>query len=289
MGRPSALWAVPGAIFFGLFAIIPLIGVAYLSMTDWKGIGTPSFIGLGNWVALAHDPRLAQSVTVTAILLFGSILVQAPVSLLLGVWAAAPHRNRAVLSSIFFVPLLLSSAATSIMWRQLLDPNFGIPAQFTSVFGGNGNFLGTRWGAITAIILVSSWQFIPFHTLIYQGAARSISQTLYQAAAIDGAGRIRAFFAITLPQLRNTMITSTVLMVIGGLTAFDTVLILTKGGPGTDTATLPYLMYTDAFKSYNMGYGSAIALVLVVLATGISILMVKLSGYDRMTSTQEGL
>jgi len=289
VSRPNALWAVPGALFFGFFAIIPLLGVVYLSLTEWKGIATPTFIGFDNWVSLVHDPLLGQSATVTAILLVGSILVQAPISLLLGVWAAGPQRNRAVLSSIFFIPLLLSSAATSIMWRQLLDPNFGIPAQFSALFGGSGNFLGTRWGAITSIILVSSWQFIPFHTLIYQGAARSISETLYQAAAIDGAGRVRAFFAITLPQLRNAMITSTVLMVIGGLTAFDIVLILTKGGPGTDTAILPYLMYSDAFKSYNMGYGSAIAVILVILATAISILMVKLSGYGEMTSTQEGL
>jgi xylobiose transport system permease protein len=175
------------------------------------------------------------------------------------------------------------------MWKQLLDPNFGIPAQLSAVFGGNGSFLGTQVGAIIALIIVSAWQFIPFHTLIYQGAARSIPQTLYQAAEIDGAGRIRQFFSITLPQLRNSIITSTVLMVVGGLTAFDTVLILTKGGPGTDTATLPYLMYTEAFKTFNMGYGSAIAVLLVAVATVISIAMVRLSGYDKMTSTQEGI
>ena len=289
VSRPSALWALPGVVFFGLFAFVPLVGVVYLSLTGWTGIGSPNFIGFANWVALAHDRLLVQSAIVTFILLVGSILVQAPIALLLGVWAAGPQRNRAVLSSIFFVPLLLSGAATTIMWRQLLDPNFGIPAQFASLLGGSGNFLGTRWGAIASLILVGSWQFIPFHTLIYQGAARSISPTMYQAAAIDGAGRVRSFFAITVPQLRNAMVTSTVLMVIGGLTAFDSVLILTGGGPGTDTSTLPYLMYSDAFKSYNMGYGSAIAVILVILATAISIIMVKLSGYGKMTSTQEGL
>ncbi|MEA9984260.1 sugar ABC transporter permease [Subtercola sp. RTI3] len=289
VGRPSSLWIVPGTIFFGLFAVVPLIGVAYLSFTSWNGLGTPQFTGLDNWTRLFADPVMPQAIGITLVLLVGTIVVQAPLSLLLGVWAAGLQRNRAILSAIYFLPLLLSSAAAAIMWKQLLDPNFGVPGQLAKIFGGDGSFLGTPTGAIAALIIVSSWQFIPFHTLIYQGAARAISPTLYQAASIDGAGLVRSFFSITLPQLKNTMVTSTVLMVVGGLTAFDLVLILTQGGPGTDTTTLPYLMYKDAFKSFDMGYGSAIALLLVIVATAVSIAMVKFSGYDKMTSTQEGL
>ena len=174
------------------------------------------------------------------------------------------------------------------LWRALLDPNFGVPAQAKWLFG-NGNLFGTQSGAIGVLVFVGAWQFTPFHTLIYQGAARSIPQVLYQAAQIDGAGTVRQFFHITLPQLRNSIITSMILMVVGGLTTFDTVLILTQGGPGTDTTISAYYMYQKAFKGFDFGAGAAIALVLVLVATVISLVVVRLSGYDRMRSTAEGV
>lgn len=139
------------------------------------------------------------------------------------------------------------------------------------------------------LAFVSTWQFTPFHTLIYQGAARAIPPVLYQAAEIDGAGRYRQFFHITLPQLRTSMITSMILMIVGGLTTFETVLILTQGGPGTDTTISAYYMYDKAFKSFDYGTGSAIALALVVAATVISLIVVRVSGYDKMRSSMEGV
>ena len=111
----------------------------------------------------------------------------------------------------------------------------------------------------------------------------------HQAAAIDGAGRVRMFFHITLPQLRNTMITSIVLMVVGGLTTFDSILILTQGGPGTATTSTSYYMYVQAFSDFNFGPASVIAVLLVVVTTLISIILVRATGWDKMRSTQEGL
>ncbi|MFD3374148.1 MULTISPECIES: carbohydrate ABC transporter permease [unclassified Streptomyces] len=285
--RPGVAWAVPGLLFFLVFAVAPMVGVLYLSFTHWDGLNTPQFTGAENWSRFFGDSQVWQATAVTGVLLVGNILVQAPVSILLGVWAAGHQRNRAVLSAVFFLPLLLSTAATAIMWRQLLDPNFGLPSKVQWLFGANP--LGTQQGAIACLVLVTSWQFVPFHSLLYQGAARAIPQTLYQAAAIDGAGRRLQFLHITLPQLRNTMITSTVFMVVGGLTAFDIVLLLTNGGPGTDTSILPFSMYQTAFRTYDYGYASAIASFLLLLATAASVLLTKLSGYDKMTSTLEGL
>ena len=286
--RPGVAWAVPGLLFFLVFAVAPMVGVLYLSLTHWDGLNTPQFTGLDNWSRFFGDRQVRESTLATGFLLVGNIAVQAPISILLGVWAAGNQRNRAVLSAIFFLPLLLSTAATAIMWRQLLDPNFGLPSKFDWLFGSS-NPLGTQQGAIACLVLVTSWQFIPFHSLLYQGAARSIPHTLYQAAAIDGAGRVPQFVHITLPQLRNTIITSTTFMVIGGLTAFDIVLLLTNGGPGTDTSILPFSMYQTAFRTYDYGYASAIASFLLLLATGASVLLTKLSGYDKMSSTLEGL
>ena len=279
-GRPHAIWALPGVLFFAFFALAPMVLAVYLSFTKWNGLGDPRPTGLDNWRKLFEDDRLTQSLTVTVLLTVASWAFQTVVSLLLGVWAAGRQRNRAILSAVFFVPFLLSSTAIALLFYALLDPNFGIIQQDT---------LGSTRGAFLAIVFVGGWQFIPFHTLIYQGGARQIPEVLYQAAAIDGAGRYRQFFSITLPQLRNTATTSGVLMIVGSLTYFETVLILTQGGPGTDTAILPYLMYEAGFKSYDFGYASAIATFLVVAATGLSLLMVRLSGFGAMRSTREGM
>ncbi|MFB7829676.1 carbohydrate ABC transporter permease, partial [Streptomyces hydrogenans] len=233
-------------------------------------------------------PVMVKSLWLSLLLTVLGVLVQTPLSILLGVWAAGHQRNRAVLSAIYFVPLLLSITAVSVLWRAVLDPNFGVPSQATWLFG-DGNLFGVQAGALGVLVFVSTWQFTPLHTLLYQGAARAIPQVLYQAAQIDGAGRYRQFFHITLPQLRNTVITSTILMVVGGLTTFDTVLILTQGGPGTDTTNSAYYMYQKAFKSFDFGAASAIALLLVLVATLVSLVMVRLSGYDKMRSTMEGV
>ncbi|MGA5120444.1 carbohydrate ABC transporter permease [Streptomyces pseudogriseolus] len=288
VGRPGFAWALPAAVFFTLFAIVPLIMVAVLSFMSWNGIGEPQWVGTDNWSRLMDDPVMLNSIWLTLLLTALGVVIQTPLSILLGVWAAGHQRNRAVLSVIYFIPLLLSATAVSVLWRALLDPNFGIPADASWLFG-DGNLFGEQSTAIGVLAFVSTWQFTPFHTLIYQGAARSIPQVLYQAAEIDGAGRYRQFFHITLPQLRNSMITSMILMIVGGLTTFETVLILTQGGPGTDTTISAYYMYDKAFKGFDFGAGSAIALALVVAATIISLVVVKVSGYDKMRSSMEGV
>ncbi len=287
-GRPGFLWAAPAAVFFSLFAIVPLIMVAVLSFASWDGLSDPEFAGLDNWRTLLDDPVMIKSLWLSVLLTVLGVAVQTPLSILLGVWAAGHQRNRAVLSAIYFVPMLLSVAAVSVLWRAVLDPNLGVPAQATWLFG-DGNLFGTQATAIGVLVFVSTWQFTPLHTLIYQGAARAVPQVLDQAAQIDGAGAVRQFFHITLPQLRNSIITSMILMVVGGLTTFDTVLILTQGGPGSDTTISAYYMYQKAFKSFDYGAASTIALLLVLVSTVISLIVVRLSGYDKMRSTMEGL
>ncbi|MEU8267887.1 sugar ABC transporter permease [Sphaerisporangium sp. NPDC049002] len=288
MGRPGFAWAIPATLFFGLFAIVPLVLVAVLSFTRWDGLSSPEFVGLANWSALLDDPIMIKSLWLSLLLTMLGVVIQTPLSILLGVWAAGHQRNRAVLSVIYFIPLLLSATAVSVLWRALLDPNFGIPAEVRWLFG-SGNLFGSQATAVGVLVFVSTWQFTPFHTLIYQGAARAIPRVLYQAAEIDGAKTVRQFLHITLPQLRNAMITSMILMVVGGLTTFDTVLIMTQGGPGTDTMISAYYMYEKGFRNFEFGAASAIALVLVVVATLVSLVVVRASGYDKMRSTMEGM
>jgi xylobiose transport system permease protein len=191
-----------------------------------------------------------------------------------------------VLSSLFFLPLLLSTAAIALLWKAVLDPNFGV----TQVMGGlkDVQFLGNPNIVLYTVAFVITWQYVPFHTLLYQGAARAIPKTLYEAATIDGAGRVRQFFHITLPQLRYTVITSSILMIVGSLTTFDTVLILTNGGPGTASRIAPLHMYITGFSGFEMGYASTMAVLLVVVGTGLSLLVMRVTGFRSMTSQQEG-
>lgn len=287
--RPGPLWAVPALVIFGLFALAPIVVAAVLSLTDWNGLGAPRFIGVDNWVKLLQDPRLGKSLMITLALLVANLLVQLPLSVVLGVWSAGFQRWRAIATALFFIPLVLSIAATSVVWRQIFDPNYGFPSVLASIFGGDGDFIGTPWGALAAIVIVSAWSFVPFHALLHQGAARGIPQVLYDAAEVDGAGRVAQFFHVTLPQLRNSMITSTIFIVVGSLTSFDLIFILTRGGPGTATATLPLMMYATAFQANEFGYGSAAALMLVALAAVVSVILVRVTRYDRMESIQEGV
>ncbi|GAB1515053.1 carbohydrate ABC transporter permease [Actinophytocola sp. KF-1] len=285
VNRPGSWYLLPAAVFFGLFAAFPLVLVLYLSLTDWSGIGTPAFVGVDNWVRMFDNDAIWDVTSTTLLLTVLFWVTQTPLSILLGVWAAGPQRNRAVLSALFFLPLLLSTAAIALLFNRMFDPYVGI---------GRGlepfrNILGTTSGAVTAIVIVVGWQFIPFHTLLYQAAARNIPKVMYDAATVDGAGRWYTFWYITLPQLRNTVITSSTIMIVGSLTYFETIFLLTNGGPGTSTRTLPLEMYFRSFRSYEFGYASAIASVLVLVATTISLLIVRFSGFAKMRSTMEGL
>jgi xylobiose transport system permease protein len=288
--RPGVVWVLPAVFFFALFAGLPLVLVAVLSFTSWNGLGTPAFNGLDNWSRLLSDSSVLESLRISVVLTVLCWAVQTPLALLLGVWAAGRQRNRAVLSSIFFLPLLMSTAAIAITWLTLLDPNFGLAARFGHYIGfPDGNIIGSPRGALACVVVVVTWQFVPFHTLLYQAAARQVPRSLYDAATVDGAGRVRQFRHVTLPQLRNTIVTSSVLMLVGSLTYFETVLILTQGGPGTATTILPQKMYVSAFRDYQMGYASVIALALVALGTTLSLLIVRFSGFAKMRSTLEGM
>jgi xylobiose transport system permease protein len=284
--RPSAWYVAPVLTFFGLFAVLPMLLVVYLSFTDWRGFGFPSLSGTDNWSRLAQDGEARDALGLTLLFMVLSWVVQTPIALLIGVWAAGRQRNRAVLSSLFFLPLLLSTAAIALLWDSVLDTSFGVTQSLP--FLDRFDFLGDTSIVVYSVIWVVTWQYVPFHTLLYQSATRQIPPSLYEAARIDGAGRYAQFFRITLPLLRNTIITSTVLMLVGSFTTFDTILLLTGGGPGTATRIAPLYMYITGFGGFEFGYASAIAVLLLVLGAGLSLLVTRATGFRAMQSQQEG-
>lgn len=284
---PSGWLAAPALVFFLLFAIIPLFGVLFLSFTKWDGLGEIKLDGLSSWTTVLTDPVTGNALWVTAKIMFFSFIVQAPISLLLGVFTSASQKYRAALAVLYFVPLLLSSAAVAIAYKALLDPNFGLGPGLGLPFLAQ-DWLGNSDLVLFVVVFVIAWQFVPFHTLIYQGGVRQIPASLYEAAQIDGAGRIQQFFAITLPQLKYTIITSSTLMVVGSLAYFDLVFVLTGGGPGYSTRLLPLHMYLTGFKANDMGAASALGVILVVIGLALALFLQRLGGKNRNASQLEG-
>jgi len=284
----SVTWmALPALVFFIAFGVVPLLGVMGLSFTRWDGIGAIHPAGFDSWQKVLVDPGLPHALYVTFLVMILSWLVQTPASILIGVFLASHARYRGVLAVLFFIPLLLSSAAIAVAYKALLDPNFGLGAGLQIGFLSQ-DWLGEDKLAIGVVVFIVSWQFIPFHSLIYQGAVRQIPRTMYEAAEIDGAGRIRQFWNVTLPQLKYTIVTSSTLMVVGSLTFFDLIFVLTAGGPGDATRVLALDMYKTGFQANLMGPASAIAVILVLVAFALAIILRRIGGGGASDSQLEG-
>jgi raffinose/stachyose/melibiose transport system permease protein len=279
--------AAPALVFFVGFAVVPLVGVFALSFTTWNLSGVIHPSGFTSWRAVLADPGLPHAVWITFLVMLASWAVQTPLSILIGTFLAGRQRYRAVLSVVYFIPLLLSSAAIAIAYKALLDPHFGLGAGLGIAFLSQ-DWLGTPALAFSLVVFVVSWQFVPFHALLYQGGVRQIPRSMYEAAEIDGAGRVRQFFSITLPQLKYTIITSSTLMVAGSLTFFDLIFVLTEGGPGDATEVLAVEMYKQGFKADLMGPASAIAVILVLVGLLFALLLRRLGGKDASQSQFEG-
>ncbi|GAA0359758.1 sugar ABC transporter permease [Microbispora corallina] len=279
--------ALPALLAFVAFAVIPLVGVLLLSFTSWDTLGEIKLTGFESWRAVLTDPGLPHALWVTFLITVLSWAVQTPSSILIGVFLAGRQRYRELLAVLYFIPLLLSSAAIAITFKALLDPNFGLGAGL-HIDLLTQDWLGEPSLAMGVVIFVVSWQFIPFHSLLYQGGVRQIPRSLYEAAELDGAGRVRVFFNITLPQLKYTIITSSTLMIVGSLTFFDLIFVLTEGGPSDATRALALDMYKRGFQANLMGQACVIGVILVIVGLALALLLRRLGGRNPNASQLEG-
>ena len=281
----------PAMALFSVFIVVPMLGAGALSLFRWNGLGTPHWAGAQNWIQFARDPLARQALTVTAKVVVLSWVLQTPISMALGLFTAGRQRYRSVYAALYVLPLLLSTAGIALMWEALLDPNFGGLTALSRSFGLGflrQNWLGNPSLTLYVLIGLIAWQFIPFHTLLYAMGRRQIPDVLYEAARLDGASPAQMFWRVTLPQLRYTIVTSSTLIIVGSLTYFDIVYIMTNGGPGYTTRVLSLDMYQVAFQQNEYGYASVLAVVLGVVGVGIALGLVRFSGFASMSSQQEG-
>jgi raffinose/stachyose/melibiose transport system permease protein len=288
----AVLWTAPALVCYALFALVPMFIALYLSFTRWNGLSPEIWVGLQNWITLFSDSVTGHALLLTFEIMILSWIIQTPISLLLGIFMAGVQRYRTVLSVFYFIPLLFSTVAIGLTWQSILDPNFGLLNILLKTIGLPGlarGWLGDPRLAFYVITVLISWQFIPFHSLLYLGGARQIPREMYEAANIDGAGHLQQLFSITLPQLKYTIITSTTLILTGSLTYFDLIWVTTGGGPGYATRVLPLQMYITAFPNQSVGYGSVLAVLLAVVGVVLSFILLRFTGFARMSSQREGL
>jgi raffinose/stachyose/melibiose transport system permease protein len=268
----AILFLAPTVLLLCVFVVWPILESTRLSFTQWTGLGKSQvYVGWSNWLRLLQDGVFWKALSNNLILAVLSIIVQLPVALALAVLLDKGGRYFRIFKLSYFMPLLISSVAIGFLFKYIYDPNFGI---LNAVLNGVGlgvlakSWLGDPNIALYAVLAVICWQFIPFYMLIFQAALASIPGELHDAAMIDGATENQFFWRIVLPVLQGTIRTSAVLSLIGSLRYFDLIYVLTGGGPSGSTELMATYMYKQAFASFNFGYGStvAVALILVVLA-----------------------
>lgn len=270
-----ALFLAPAVLLLLAFLLYPLAETFRLSLLDWNGLGSSSrFVGLGNWFALAQDSTFWYALRNNMLLGLLSVLVQLPIALALAVMLDRASRGSRVLKILYFMPLLFSSVALGVIFKNVFDPNFGAINSALNAIGLEAlaiDWLGDSRYALASVIAVVCWQNVPFYMILFLAGLASFSPDLQAAAKLDGASDWTIFWRIKLPHLQGTIRTGAMLAVIGSLRYFDLIFVMTGGGPDGASEVMATYMYKTVFASFKLGYGSTVAaamfLVVMVIAT----------------------
>ena len=271
------LFVAPALLLYGVYLLYPLVLSIWYSFLQWNGIGTAKFVGLDNWQRLFHDGTILASLHNTVIILIGS-LFEIPFGLAIALVVMRLGRLGSLLSTIYIIPILISSIAIGVSWATLYNPQFGPLYYIFNSFNQQApTLLGDGSTVVWAIAVVVLWEFIPSYILLFNAGLVGIPHDLYEAAAIDGAGTWASFRHITIPLLKKTFVTALVLIMVGSFGYFDLIFIMSSGGPGTASYTLAYYVYHTAFQDQDIGYGSTIAVLLFVISIVVSGILVRFS------------
>ena len=269
-------FAVPAALVVFLVILFPWMFTLFMSVHDWKVTGATPYVGLANYAKMLQDERFQWAVART--LWFTAASVIAPV--LLGVWAAvcfaSQFKLRGLARTLFVMPMMATPVAIALVWTMMFHPQLGVLNYLlTSVGLPPSGWVYDSHAVIPTLVMVETWQWTPLVMLIVLGGIASLPSDPYEAAILDGASVWQMFRHITLPLVWPFIMVAAVIRLIDALKTFDTIYVITLGGPGTSSETINILLYQTAFAYYDLGYGSAMVVVFFVLILLISLLLLR--------------
>jgi raffinose/stachyose/melibiose transport system permease protein len=270
------LFLVPAFTLFLLFIVLPIFKSVYYSFFSWKGFGAPTdFSGLENFQQILKD-KIFQKAIINGLLIIAlSLGVQLPLSLSLAIMVGRDLPGRAFFRMIFFMPYVISEVITAIAWMGLYnpDPTRGLFNAILTLIPGVEPvaWLGDMKVVMPALFVVLTWKYFGLHMLLFLAGLQGISAEVEEAARIDGANGLQLIRYITLPMLGSTIRTSVYLSILGSLQQFILVWIMTKGGPVNASEVMATYMYRYGFVRFWYGYGSAVAIVMLLVSLIFSI------------------
>lgn len=266
--RPVAQLTIPTWIFLALVVLIPFFYGVYISFLNINlaSFLPPSFVGFDNYKAVLAASETWSTLRITLIITFIGLLTQIPIGILLALVLHENLRGTKVFRSILITPMLLTPVAVGLTYRFMFDTDLGV---INWALGSLGiervNWLGSQTSALFAIIIVDSWQSIPFVMLLVLAALTAISPSLYEAARVDGASANQIFRRITLPLITPTLLVITMIKIMDFLKLFDTLFILTRGGPGNATTTLGLWTYKTGFVFLEFSRAAALGVIITII------------------------
>ncbi|GAA2749147.1 carbohydrate ABC transporter permease [Amnibacterium kyonggiense] len=267
---PPVIWAFLILPFAFEIALVfwPAVNSFYIALTKWNGAGAPEFIGLKNFANLATDPVFGQALGNTVIWMVGFGGASIVIGLCLAVALNKPRRFVGLYRGAIYLPMVFSLAVTGLFWRLLYQPEGAVNTVLGSIGLGS---LEQQWladpnTALYAVLIAAVWRQCGYIMVLYLAGLKGIDPTLEEAAAVDGATRWQRFWRIVMPQLRGVNTVVIAVTVIDSLRTFDIVWAMTRGGPYNSTQLLSTYMYQTSFSTVDLGYGSAIAVVIFLLA-----------------------
>ena len=275
----------PALIVVAAVIVFPWAFTLWMSLFDWKIGDSARFIGLGNYAGLASDTRFIESVVHT--LVFTALAVVAP--LILGTAAALVFAEqfplRGLLRSAFVLPMMATPVAIALVWTMMFHPQQGVLNYLLGLLGiAPSEWVYSPSLAIPCLVLVDIWQWTPLVMLVVLGGLAALPTEPLEAARIDGASRWQAFRHVTLPMLAPFILVAAVIRTIDALKTFDTIFVITQGGPGTASETINLYLYLQAFSYTQMGKASAIVVVFFVLVVALSLLLVWLRERSKLAA-----
>ncbi|AZS15928.1 carbohydrate ABC transporter permease [Paenibacillus lutimineralis] len=273
---------IVGMLFLNVFAL----GFSlYLSLSKWdllSGVKGIEFTGFDNYVKMFHDPTIIQAVKNNVIYMILTVPIPIAIALVLAVLIHNSVFFKDYFKVAFFIPYISSIIAVAAVWSALFHPSLGPINQFLMDIGISNppKWLVDPKTSLLSIAIISSWASLGYTIIIYMAGLTNISNEIYEAAEIDGAGPMKKFFAITVPMLRPTTFFLLITMLIGSFKVFDVIAYLTEGGPNNSSMVLVYRIYEEGFKYHNMGYASAISWLLFAIIGIITALTWKMRNED---------